>query len=260
MNNCLILGFGRSGTSLLGGLLNHSGYFSGNHLHPARSSNPKGFFEDVIINRINEQILENYDYSKQNAEFPAYSKIYSPYSLRQGHRWLTYIKAGTTITCENAETIQKLTTALNCHKVFAYKDPRFSYTLPVRLPYLPENTRFLCIFRNPVSVAKSVIRECETVEYLKDFYIDQSLVFKIWYQSYRNLLLLIDKYCLGQKILFISYEGLVAGNFLEKISAHLEAEIQAEFIEPALHRNKNEEPLPGFLQPLYNDLLNLLPD
>ena len=59
MNNCLILGFGRSGTSLLGGLLHHSGYFSGNHLHPARESNPKGFYEDVVINRINEHILEN---------------------------------------------------------------------------------------------------------------------------------------------------------------------------------------------------------
>lgn len=258
MNNCLILGFGRSGTSLLGGLLHHSGYFSGNHLHPARLSNPKGFFEDVVINRINEHILENFDFSKLNNEYPRYSKPYSPYSPRQGHRWLAYLKAGTSISCENSEIIQKLTLAANPDKVFAYKDPRFSYTLPVWLPYLPEDTRFLCIFRNPVAVARSVISECETMEYLKDFYIDQSLVFELWYQSYRNLLLLVDKHSLDQKVLFLSYEGLVTGKYLKKISAHLDTEIKAEFIEPALHRNKNAEPLPGFLQPLYNDLMNLV--
>jgi|LSQX01.1.fsa_nt_gb hypothetical protein len=259
MNNCLILGFGRSGTSLLGGLLHHSGYFSGNHLHPARESNPKGFFEDVVINRINEHILENYDFSKQYSDFPIYSKPYSPFSPRQGHRWLTYIKAGTNINCNNPEIIQRLINAINCNKVFAYKDPRFSYTLSVWLPHLPGNTRFLCIFRNPVSVAKSVVRECESMDYLKDFYIDQNLVYDLWYQSYTNLLLLIDKYKLDKKVLFIPYEGLINGKYLQNISTFLNAEIHADFIDPELQRNKSKEAIPDILRPLYNKLMEFVP-
>jgi len=44
MKNCIILGSGRSGTSMVAGTLAKSGYFMGDNLYPARESNPKGFF------------------------------------------------------------------------------------------------------------------------------------------------------------------------------------------------------------------------
>ena len=61
MRNCLVMGFGRSGTSLMAGILLNSGYYLGDDLYPARESNPTGFFENSFINGINEQILKNYD-------------------------------------------------------------------------------------------------------------------------------------------------------------------------------------------------------
>ena len=44
--NCLILGSGRSGTSMAAGILARAGYFMGAELWPADIGNPKGYFED----------------------------------------------------------------------------------------------------------------------------------------------------------------------------------------------------------------------
>jgi Uncharacterized protein conserved in bacteria len=57
MRNCLILGSGRSGTSMVAGTLASAGYFIGDNLYPRLASNPKGFFEDPEINAINEDLL-----------------------------------------------------------------------------------------------------------------------------------------------------------------------------------------------------------
>ena len=55
--SAIVLGAGRSGTSLLAGLFQKSGYFSGNSLLAGSVSNPLGYFEDKEINAINEDLL-----------------------------------------------------------------------------------------------------------------------------------------------------------------------------------------------------------
>jgi len=256
MRNCLILGFGRSGTSLMGGLLYHSGYFLGNHLHPARETNPKGFFEDVVINRINEQILDGFDYNKLNSDYPVFNKPYSPYSPRRGHRWLTLIKPGTSIACNDDTILDQVRKAIALKQPFAYKDPRFSYTLPVWQQFLPEDTRFICMFRNPASVIRSVIKECNTVEYLKDFYIDEELAYQVWHNSYRHLL---DSLTSGlrEKMLFVSYEDLVEGKCQEAISAFLDVPLKSDFIEPSLNRTRPDTSYPLYIRKLHLELLDL---
>ena len=42
MRNCLILGCGRSGTSMLAVSLASDGYYMGGKLYPERTANPKG--------------------------------------------------------------------------------------------------------------------------------------------------------------------------------------------------------------------------
>jgi len=256
MYNCLILGFGRSGTSLLGGILHHSGYYVGSHLHPPRFSNPEGFFEDIVINRINELILEPYDYFKLSSTFPEFSKPFSPYVPNKGHRWLTFIIQGAKIQCSDTEIIQKIDTAIRLKSPFAFKDPRFNYTLPVWLRFLPKNTKFICIFRNPVAVIKSVIKECNTMDYLKDFYVDEELVFKLWYNSYAQLLYTTKSE--GYKnILFVSYEDLLGGKSLNLISSHLNAIINESFIQPKYNRHTSEGKMPQYVKELF-DALNQL--
>jgi hypothetical protein len=54
MRDCIVLGSGRSGTSMVAGALAKAGYFMGDRLYPARDANPLGFFEAPEINSINE--------------------------------------------------------------------------------------------------------------------------------------------------------------------------------------------------------------
>jgi hypothetical protein len=250
------MGFGRSGTSLMGGILYNSGYFLGNHLHPARETNPKGFFEDMIINRINEQILEPFDYSKLKADFPVYPKQYSPFSPRRGHHWLAYIEPGTPIFCHDENIINQVKSIIALKQPFAFKDPRFNYTLPTWLPYLPEDTRFICMFRNPAAVVKSVLKECSSVDYLKDFYIDEELGYKIWHNFYRHL---IDSLTpdLRSRMIFIDYEDLIDGKCTAEISKLLDSELSTDFIEPTLNRSRSEAAYPLYICDLYRELASL---
>jgi hypothetical protein len=250
------MGFGRSGTSLLNGLLYHAGYFVGNHLHPARSSNPDGFYEDIIINRINEAILENYDFSKQNNDYPRYIKQHSPYDPGQGHRWLTFIKPGTNIDCKNESILERIREAVNTKQAFAFKDPRFNYTLPVWLPHLSKNTKFICVFRNPVSVAKSVVQECNAIPYLKDFFINEDLVYNLWFNSYSHFLSTTED-SIKKNTLFVSYENLVINKTTAAISNHLNTEIKNTFINQQLNRNTSHKEIPNHIKSLYLHLLTL---
>jgi hypothetical protein len=256
LNNCLILGFGRSGTSLLGGLLYHSGYFAGNHLHPPRATNPKGFYEDIIINRINEQILEPFDYAKHHSTYPVYSKEFSPYHPRRGHRWLTWIEPGTLISNQDEYIKSLIRDAVAQQQPFAFKDPRFNYTLPVWMEFLPENTRFLCIFRNPATVVRSVITECNSIEYLSEFHIDEALCFQVWYNSYRHFLDTMTEE-IRAKTLFLPYEGLIQNQYLDKISQLLNAGINKDFIEPSLNRTKPTGAMPANVSRVYAALIAL---
>jgi hypothetical protein len=253
MKNCLVMGFGRSGTSLMGGLLYHSGYFLGNHLHPARETNPKGFFEDVIINRINEQILEPFDYQKLHDDFPVYPKPFSPYSPRRGHHWLAYIEPGTSIHCQDENILNQIKTVIGLKQPFAFKDPRFNYTLPAWLPYLPDDTRFICMFRNPAAVISSVIKECNSVDYLKDFYIDEELGYKVWYNFYSHLLKSLTPE-LHSRMIFIDYEDLIAGKCTDRIAAFLDAGLNCDFIEPELNRSRSESSYPVYIRELFLEL------
>ncbi len=54
---CLILGAGRSGTSMVAGSLSQSGYFMGDNQIGSEQGNPKGLFEDEEIDGINAALL-----------------------------------------------------------------------------------------------------------------------------------------------------------------------------------------------------------
>ncbi len=56
-HNCLILGSGRSGASMVAGSLSQSGYFMGDNQFGSKQGNPKGLFEDEEIDGINEALL-----------------------------------------------------------------------------------------------------------------------------------------------------------------------------------------------------------
>lgn len=58
MLDCLVLGSGRSGTSLVAGMLDRAGYYTGDNYLVGRLANPRGFFEDSRVNSINDALLK----------------------------------------------------------------------------------------------------------------------------------------------------------------------------------------------------------
>ncbi len=131
----IVLGMHRSATSLVAGGLKRMGVNMGNKLLGADESNLFGHFEDKKFMELNKKILRKAGGSWDNP--PAEANI---------------IKAGKELLKEIKELTNKI-------GLWGWKDPRTTLTIKCYLPYL-ENPHFICCFREPSEVAKSLrIRE-----------------------------------------------------------------------------------------------------
>lgn len=127
----IVLGMHRSATSLVAGGLKKMDINMGKKLLGADKSNPFGHFEDRVFMKLNTKILEQAGGSWDNP--PSETNI---------------IEAGKELSGE----IRELT---NKQGLWGWKDPRTTLTIKCYLPYL-ENPHFICCFRKPLEVAKSL--------------------------------------------------------------------------------------------------------
>ncbi|MCX6267470.1 MAG: sulfotransferase [Bacteroidetes bacterium] len=255
MKNCFILGFGRSGTSMMGGILYHSGYFMGENLYPSRESNPKGFFENDFINGINERILANYDYISIRKDLDPINYKSSPYNPLYGQRWLSYIAPETLITQIDDSISSDIQKAVAV-PVFAYKDPRFNYTLPLWQKHMPGDVVYICMFRSPDVTAESVLRDCKTADYLSGFHINREIIFDLWNNSYQRVLKNLNREP-GQKMIFVHYDQLMSKEILPELSSKLETGLDSDFISPELNRSRSTTLAPKHTIELYEKLCKL---
>ena len=246
------MGFGRSGTSLMAGILHRSGYFVGDDLYPPRESNPMGFFENAFINGINEKILSTYDYVKINNKADSPEHESSPFNPLYGQRWLSYIEPASSITFADDGIRADIQQAVSA-PLYAYKDPRFNYTLPVWEKFLPDEVVYICMFRQPGVTAESVLKDCKSADYLATFHVDRNLVFELWYNSYQRVL----QYATNnrnRKLIFVHYGQLLNMEAFPAISEKLEAELDPGFISVELNRSRADADTPRYAQELYERL------
>lgn len=237
MRNCIILGSGRSGTSMLAGSLAAAGYFMGADLYPGRPSNPKGFFEGPEINSLNEALL---------------APIVSPdQGLKRWQLWLAQLAPGqdVRVTSEIARGIA----ALAQREPFCFKDPRFSYTATAWLPYL-RHTVWVCVFREPGLTAASIVRECAEMPYLANVCMDLARGLAIWTAIYRSVLALRE---LPLDITFVHYKQIVDGTALGRLTRLLEAPVDPGFADARLSRARAEALVPPETAALYGQLCQL---
>jgi hypothetical protein len=226
MKNCIILGSGRSGTSMVAGMLAKAGYFMGDNLYPPRKSNPKGFFEDPFINGINEEILAKVQFALTDN----IKKLLTGTRLRKSQRWLEVLPIDVHMpTSKRIE--EKIITAVT-HSPYCFKDPRFSYTLPVWWPYLKE-TVFICIFREPNITAQSIVKECAQMKYLQSVTMTFELGMDVWFNMYNHILQL---HMHKGEWLFIHYDQILSGEGLARIEAHTQAIVDRSFPDNELKR------------------------
>ena len=248
MNNIIILGSGRSGTSMVAGTLANKNLFMGHKLWPPhKESNPKGFFEGPEVNGINETLI-----AQVIPRRPRYiSIIFFRSRLRYLQRWLAQIPVGTNIpsTPEVEAKIKRLIR----NQPFCFKDPRFCYTLPVWRPFL-KNTVFVCVFRHPAKTATSILKECRERDYLKHLSMSYKRAIKIWTLMYRHVLEIHSR---EGDWLFIHYDQDFTEEGLNRLEMFSSVNINRSFPELKYNRTVSNRKVPEGTKEIYQTLCNL---
>ena len=138
---CFILGMHRSGTSALGGVLSILGMEFGTDLMSANEGNPKGYFENNFIYKLNEKILFESNSS--------WDDIYFDIDSIKRNDFEMYVGKAEEILINEFRYVEK----------FVIKDPRISLLFPIwekACKNLGYDIKIILPYRNPLEVAKSL--------------------------------------------------------------------------------------------------------
>jgi len=243
VRNCLILGSGRSGTSLAAGVLHTSGYFMGQNLNPANETNPKGQFEDREVNAINEKLLAQVLRSRPNNFL---GDIFFKGIPVDGQRWLARLPH--TRSVPSLPAVEDRMRFLTARQPFCFKDPRFSYTLRVWRPFLPD-TVFLCIFRHPAVTVASILNQRRRVPHLKNFSINARQAFRVWTSMYMYILEVHHPEDGGWE--FFHYDQFLDGSAYERLEQRLQTKVDRSFADSRLSRSQSRHKVDQRTQSLY---------
>lgn len=228
MRNLVILGTGRSGTSMVAALFRKTGVFYGDEILIPKTPNPKGYYEDRGINELNNKIIERMLYWPiphrwlQWAMAPVH-RTHRAYWLAAPRRlWRVPVDAGAKQLMRQYVTRQP----------FCYKDPRFSVSLPVWRRYLPADTRFIVVFRDPDRTVDSMLRDVVET-YHPALPLTPQWAYTIWRRTYRNILAMARS---RGDWLFVSYDQVLNGTALPALSRFAEAEADGSELDRRISR------------------------
>jgi hypothetical protein len=230
---------------MVAGLFRAAGYFQGANLYAPRGSNPRGFFEDVEINDINEALLQPYlpeRRSEMGIEYLADSPT-------RGQRWLARIPVNVTISSAPVER-ERIGRALS-HRPFCFKDPRFCYTLHLWREQAPD-ARFICVFRDPQVVVASIVKEMSVMPYLQTLALSTRQAFEVWRLMYSHVL---ERHCLTGDWLFVEYNDLFRPAILDRLADFSEATVDYGFPDRELDRSQAVSAVDAEACRLYQELV-----
>jgi hypothetical protein len=248
MNNCLILGAGRSGTSLTALLLEQVGYHVYTNSYPPDEGNPLGYFEDLEMIAANEAILKSaYRSAWQRFSRAIHGKpdiaATGAWLLDFDYRRLKNIK----LTMDDARKFATLFSRVP----FAYKDPRFSFTLRAIRALIPKNTAYICVFRDPLQVVKSTKNHALGSNVVPD----DNYCFAVWDSHYRCIL---EHYReMGGQWLFVSYQSLIHGDGVSRLAKFLNLRLDKNLVKTELSRSKGDGTVPASISELHEQLRSL---
>jgi hypothetical protein len=252
MRNAIVLGAGRSGTSLLAGLFQKAGYFSGEHLWPATISNPLGYFEDIEINRINEDLLDKVVPWRPRGIIGA-AMPFCRSRPRYTQRWLASLPAGTVIPSD--ARLEMRIAAQTSRRPYLFKDPRFSYTLSNWRPFLASDTVFLCIFREPQRTVDSILRILREERYLCDLRFSAAQAYEYWRAIYESVL--EQRTMVPGEWLFLHCDELLQRRSIPVIERCLEARADLAMLKPDLSRSTSQGSSVPSVDAVFQELLRL---
>ncbi len=251
MRNCLIMGSGRSGTSLMAGLLSDIGFYQGARFLRPKEDNPKGFFEDRYINDLNERIMGS---ALSFTHLRWLHRLLPRIPLRT-NGWMALLPLDARV--EASPSQQAEITALVAQEPYCYKDPRFSYTYPAWKPFLAggegEPALAIAVFRHPAEVCASVLSFFSR----RRASYSPSFVFEVWLGVYQHILRHARQ---GGDWLFVEYRDLLSGQAIPPVEQKLGTATNRRMIDPALNRSRERAAgleTPKACLDMYNRLLAL---
>lgn len=247
MRNVLVLGSGRSGTSMATGLLAQAGYFMGDRLLPPSQSNPKGFFEDQEVNAINEEILDGIAPRRP----PVIGKLLFRHRPLKYQRWLAPISVDARPGSSPAidSRIRKIVE----RRPFCFKDPRYCYTLPIWRPHL-DDTVFVCVFRHPAATVRSILRECRNDSRLHTLRMNERRALELWELMYRHVL---EIHRNQGEWLFLHYDQLLERAGIDRLAAFVQAPVDPTFPDRRLKSEAASVMIPSAARAVYEQLSEL---
>jgi len=228
MRNALILGSGRSGTSMLAGCLHGAGYFLGSNLMPPNEQNPKGYYESFDVEAINEDLL---DQVCPRRPFGRFGRFLLPSRPRRPQRWLAWVPLD--VQFDVGEQLRRRMVDQLATTPFCFKDPRFCYTLPAWRDLLADPLH-LVVFREPGRTMASILRTVAEEPYLRDLKIGADQVLAVWCAQYRHIL---ERHARQGDWLFVHYDQILDGSAAERLEGALGAPLDLSFPEPSLKRS-----------------------
>lgn len=227
----LVLGAGRSGTSLVTGCFRHTRHLTGMNLIPPNPANPTGYYEDYEINRLNNRIIHRLLYP-----FRSY-RLLARFRPPPHRDWRAYWLAAPAAACRLPLPgwIRREVIDATARAPFCYKDPRFCLTLPAWRPYLPAGTRHLVVFRDFLRTADSVVRHAQE-NYDPPLAIDRAWALRCWNASYRRLL----RWARGdrERWMFVDADAVVDGSARAALESFVGLDLDFTHIDPALGRSR----------------------
>jgi hypothetical protein len=226
MNDVVVVGSGRSGSSLVAGLMASAGHHMGRRLLPPNQANPRGFFEDFRTILVNEKLL-------------------APYTpLRDLQRWLAVLPPEVSIDAPPDLTPDMQATIVR--SPWCRKDPRFCYTLPAWQPWYREAVR-ICVFREPSRTANSLVASVP----LQKLELSYDGALEIWAAAYLQVL---RRHRHHGDWIFVHYDQILDGTALPRLESAAGARLNPDFIDPALRRASPDGGWPAELDEIYDEL------
>lgn len=243
--DCVVLGCGRSGTSLVAGILSDSGWDLGERLLAANADNRTGYFESLTVNRLNERLL-----APATAEVPADGdgRPLASRPLREGERWLAALPADVVLPAQ-PDLDAELAAALRSRHggPVCRKDPRFTWTLPL---WPLDDALRVVVFREPLAAARSMAAMAGQ----GDLGLGLEGALAVWAACGRRALARADLF--PQRWTFVSYASVLDGTALPGLAAALGVDrLDSRRVDRSLQHQPATGDLPDEVADLYAELL-----
>ena len=210
MKNCIVvLGMHRSGTSVLTGLMSILGGYAGSDLMPPTEDNPKGYFENNRVVRLNEKILSDNNATWDDPLFTLDSV--SEFKINE------YVSEAKAILNDEFKYVKNI----------IIKDPRLCILFPIwerALKELKTRIKIIFIYRSPLEVASSLKKRKR-----------DGLSFEHGLILWIHLFLQAEFFSRPYKPLFVEYDKDFQDlpHFLEKLQQFLGGKLTKSIIQKA---------------------------